>query len=144
MRNETDGLSTDAARAIAQTGYTVTYPLLMYYRTMYVQAIDPASPSYAGGFGSWLHLGVSTPDDTDIVTPNNDTPHSYAWVDLRAEPQVLTLPRATVSATTPVSGTTCGASSWTTLARFWMAMTAVTTSWRGRIEAARQPMGSAG
>ncbi|WP_405485644.1 DUF1254 domain-containing protein [Nocardia sp. NBC_00511] len=26
------------------------------------------------------------------MTPNNDTPYSYAWVDLRAEPWVLTLP----------------------------------------------------
>ncbi len=90
--NDSDDLSADSARTIARTGYMVTYPLVMYYRTMYVQAIDPASSSYAGGFGTWLHLGVSSPDDTDIVTPNNDTPYSYAWVDLRAEPQVLTLP----------------------------------------------------
>jgi hypothetical protein len=65
----------------------------MYYRTMYRQAIDPASETYSGGFGEWLHLGMSTPEDTDIVTPNNDTPYSYAWVDLRAEPWVLTMPR---------------------------------------------------
>ena len=82
----------EQARAIARTAYIVTYPLVMYYRTMYVQSIDPSSPSYAGGYGRWLHLGVSSPEDTDIVTPNNDTPYSYAWADLRAEPYVLTLP----------------------------------------------------
>ena len=38
-------------------------------------------------------LGLSSPADTDIVTPNNDTPYSYAWVDLRAEPWVLTMPK---------------------------------------------------
>ena len=43
-----------------------------------------------GRFGKWLHLGLSSPADTDIVTPNNDTPYSYAWLDLRAEPWVLT------------------------------------------------------
>ena len=60
----------------------------MNYRTMYAQAIE-------GGrqFGKWVHLGVSSPADKDIVTPNNDTPYSYAWVDLRAEPWVLTMPR---------------------------------------------------
>jgi hypothetical protein len=35
---------------------------------------------------------AATPNDHDIVTPNNDTPYSYAWVDLRAEPWVLTVP----------------------------------------------------
>lgn len=79
-------------RSAARDSYIFTYPLVMMYRTMSLQAIDAASPSYAGGMGEWLHLGVATPADTDIVTPNNDTPYSYAWVDLRAEPWVLTLP----------------------------------------------------
>ena len=83
----------DEARAIAKEAYIFSYPLVMYYRTMYLQAIDATSDSYSGGFGEWLHLGTSTPEDTDIVTPNNDTPYSYAWVDLRAEPWVLTLPK---------------------------------------------------
>ncbi len=33
-----------------------------------------------------------TPANKDIVTPNNDTPYSWAWLDLRAEPIVLTVP----------------------------------------------------
>jgi hypothetical protein len=55
---------------------------------MYMQAI-------AGdrSFGKWIHLGLASPDDFDIVTPNNVTPYSYAWLDLRAEPWVLTLPQ---------------------------------------------------
>ena len=85
------------ARAIAKEAYTFAYPLVMYYRTMYMQAIDASSESYSGGFGKWLHLGSSTPQDTDIVSPNNDTPYSYAWVDLRAEPWVLTLPKIDTS-----------------------------------------------
>ena len=85
-------LTADDARAIAKEAYIFNYPLVMYYRTMYLQAIDSQSNSYSGGFGEWLHLGTSSPKDTDIVTPNNDTPYSYAWVDLRAEPWVLTLP----------------------------------------------------
>ena len=81
------------AREIAKEAYIFNYPLVMMYRTMYLQAIDTKSKSYSGGFGKWLHLGTSSPKDTDIVSPNNDSPYSYAWVDLRAEPWVLTLPK---------------------------------------------------
>lgn len=87
------GLTSDEARAIAKEAYIFYYPLVLYYRTMYLQAIDPLSDEPGVGFGNWLHLGTSTPQDTDIVTPNNDTPYSYAWVDTRAEPWVLTLPK---------------------------------------------------
>jgi hypothetical protein len=88
-----DKITPDEAKAIAKEAYIFNYPLVMMYRTMYLQAIDTKSKSYSGGFGKWLHLGTSTPKDTDIVSPNNDTPYSYAWVDLRTEPWVLTLPK---------------------------------------------------
>ncbi len=87
----TSGVTAEEARAIAKEAYVFTYPLVMMYRTMYLQAIDADSDSYSGGFGEWLHLGMSSPQDTDIVSPNNDTPYSYAWVDTRTEPWVLTL-----------------------------------------------------
>ena len=64
------------AREIAREAYIFNYSLVMMYRTMYIQAIDPKSKSYSGGFGKWLHLGTSTPKDTDIVSPNNDSPYS--------------------------------------------------------------------
>jgi len=35
---------------------------------------------------------VATYEDTAIITPNSDTPYSMAWVDLRAEPMVLSVP----------------------------------------------------
>jgi hypothetical protein len=81
------------ARKIAKEAYIFNFSLVMMYRTMYIQAINTKSKSYSGGFGKWLHLGMSTPKDTDIVSPNNDTPYSWAWVDLRAEPWVLTMPK---------------------------------------------------
>ena len=76
------------AQKIAKDAYIFCYPLVMNYRTMYAQAL-------AGdrAFSKWVHLGVSSPEDKDIVTPNNDTPYSYVWVDLRAEPWVFTLPK---------------------------------------------------
>ena len=88
-----DKVTPDEAKKIAKEAYIFNYPLVMMYRTMYLQAIDPKSKSYSGGFGKWLHLGTSSPKDTDIVSPNNDSPYSYAWVDLRAEPWVVTLPK---------------------------------------------------
>ncbi len=86
-------ISAAEARKIAKQAYVFSYPLVMMYRTMYLQAIDSKSKSFSGGFGKWLHLGTSSPKDTDIVSPNNDTPYSYAWVDVRAEPWVLTMPK---------------------------------------------------
>jgi hypothetical protein len=79
---------TQATVGLARDAYVFAYPLVMNYRTMYMQAIQGDRK-----FGKWLHLGLSSPADTDIVTPNNDTPYSYAWVDLRAEPWVLTMPK---------------------------------------------------
>ena len=73
--------------ASARDAYIFTYPLVMNYRTMYMQAIAGDQ-----GFGKWLHLCLASPDDFDIVTPNNDTQYSYAWLDLRAEPWLLTMP----------------------------------------------------
>ena len=35
---------------------------------------------------------MAGPADKAIVAPNVDTPYSYAWLDLRAEPIVLSLP----------------------------------------------------
>ncbi len=65
--NETQHrLTPDEARVIAKDAYTFYYPLVLYYRTMYLQAIDAKSSSYSGGFGKWLNLGTSTPKDTDI------------------------------------------------------------------------------
>ena len=62
-----DKVTPAEARQIAKEAYIFNYPLVMYYRTMYLQAIDTTSKSYSGGFGKWLHLGTSSPKDTDIV-----------------------------------------------------------------------------
>src|SRR5258708_3956585 len=35
---------------------------------------------------------VYTYKDTAVVTPNSDTPYSFVWMDLRAEPIVLSVP----------------------------------------------------
>lgn len=80
-------------RAIAKEAYIFAYPLALQYHTTYIQAVDTTAKEYVGGFGKYRHYGMSTPDNKDIVTPNNDTPYSWAQLDLRAEPWVLTLPK---------------------------------------------------
>ncbi len=85
--------SPDEARAIAAEAYVYAYPMLDNYATWFKQAVDPEAPEYVGGFGRFRHYSEpSTPQNHDVVTPNNDTPYSRAWLDLRAEPWGLSVP----------------------------------------------------
>jgi len=81
------------ATAIAKEAYIYAFPMMENYRTMYVQAIDRTAPGYMAGFNELVHkterLG---PEFKDIVRPNNDTMYSFAWLDLRAQPVVITVP----------------------------------------------------
>ena len=85
-------LSQEEIKQIAKETYIALFPLVYNYGTMYNQAIDSNAPEYIGGFGVYKHYGLSTPENRDIPTPNNNTPYSWAWVDLRLEPWVLTMP----------------------------------------------------
>ena len=81
------------ARAIAKEAWLYAYAPLQGYQTLWNQTQNSAFPGYVGGFNRFRHYSrLNTPADTDIVTPNNDTPYSWAWLDLRAEPIVLELP----------------------------------------------------
>ena len=81
------------ARAIAKEAWLYAYAPVQGYQTMYNQTQNKDFPGYVGGFNRFRHYARSaTPADKDIVTPNNDTPYSWAWLDLRAEPFVLSLP----------------------------------------------------
>jgi hypothetical protein len=86
-------LTSDEARAIAAEAWLYSFAPIQGYQTMYNQTVNSAFPGFVGGFNRFRHYARSaTPTDTDIVTPNNDTPYSWAWLDLRAEPIVLSLP----------------------------------------------------
>jgi hypothetical protein len=86
-------LTPQQARAIAKEAWLYAYAPIEGYKTMYNQAVNKDFPGYVGGFNRFRHYArMATPADTDIVSPNNDTPYSWAWLDLRAEPMVLSLP----------------------------------------------------
>jgi hypothetical protein len=77
----------DEARAIAKDAYLYGFAMIENYNTFYKQVVDEKATEYVGGFGKFRHYStVFTPDNRDVVTPNNDTPYSWAWLDLRAGP----------------------------------------------------------
>jgi hypothetical protein len=85
--------SPEEARGIAKDAFIYAYPMLFNYKTLYEQVLDPGSKSYVGGFGKFRNYSRPYgPENKEIVTPNNDTPYSWAWLDLRREPWVLTVP----------------------------------------------------
>jgi hypothetical protein len=87
-----NGLSNNEIKELAKETYIFSYPLILHYYTFYKHVIDQKSGEFTGGFGKFLHLGLVTPGDVDIVAPNNDTPYSLSWVDARSEPWVLVMP----------------------------------------------------
>ena len=88
---------------LAREAHIYGFPLVESYKTLYKQAIDTGDRDYQAPFNQIGHAkGVATPDNKQFVTPNSDTPCSYLWEDVRAEPIVFTMPRiARESATTP-------------------------------------------
>ncbi|MBL9128762.1 MAG: DUF1254 domain-containing protein [Verrucomicrobiales bacterium] len=84
----------EALRALAREAYTYAFPMVEGYKTFHKQALDPKGSDYKAPLNRIGHSRtVATPADRFVVTPNSDTPYSYAWLDLRSEPVVLTMPK---------------------------------------------------
>ena len=80
-------------KAIAEEGFIYGLPIVMNYAVMYEYVIDKNSGQYKAPFNQIKNEPrVFTYKDTAIVTPNSDTPYSFLWMDLRAEPIVLSVP----------------------------------------------------
>ena len=78
---------------IAEEGFIYGLPIVMNYAVMYEYAVDESSKEYKAPFNQIKNEPrVYTYQDTAVVTPNSDTPYSFAWLDLRAEPIVLSVP----------------------------------------------------
>jgi hypothetical protein len=81
------------AKDIAEAGFIYGLPIVMNYAVMYEYAVDRNSGQFKAPFNQIKNEpNVFTYKDTAIVTPNSDTPYSFAWMDVRAEPIVLSVP----------------------------------------------------
>ena len=80
-------------KTIAEEGFIYGLPIVMNYGVMYEYVIDKNSSQYKAPFNKLYNMRrVATPEDTAIVTPNSDTPYSLGFIDLRAEPVVISVP----------------------------------------------------
>ncbi|QDW41919.1 DUF1254 domain-containing protein [Bradyrhizobium sp. KBS0727] len=81
------------AKDIAEEGFIYGLPLVMNYAVMQEYAVDRNSGQFKAPFNEIKNLHhVATPEDTAVITPNSDTPYSVLWLDLRAEPMVISVP----------------------------------------------------
>ncbi len=88
---ETPGVA--ETKAIAEEGFIYGLPIVMNYAVMYEYAVDKDSGQFKAPFNQIKNEAhVFTYKDTAVVTPNSDTPYSFLWMDLRAEPMVLSVP----------------------------------------------------
>jgi len=80
-------------KAIAEEGFIYGLPIVMNYAVMYEYAVDRNSGQFKAPFNEISNEArVFTYKDTAVVTPNSDTPYSILFMDLRAEPIVLSVP----------------------------------------------------
>lgn len=86
-------ITPEEAEATAREAYVWGFPMVMNSKTLYNYAIDASGPEYKGPFNEVAcEARLFTPADKAVVTPNADTPYCMFWLDLRAEPLVLTVP----------------------------------------------------
>jgi hypothetical protein len=90
-------MDVDEVSAIAEEAYIYAFPMLMGYRFGYATFLQPDSPAYTGPVNQGPFGEAVTLDHNfrDVITPNADTPYSFALLDLRAGPVVLTVPEVT-------------------------------------------------
>jgi hypothetical protein len=83
----------EETKAIAGEAFIYGLPIVMNYAVMHEFCVDPKSGQYKGPFNTIANEArVFTYKDTAVVTPNSDTPYSMLWLDLRAEPMVISVP----------------------------------------------------
>ena len=79
------------AHATAFQATVFGYPLDGMYKRLQAEVLDAATRK--ADFDSYFHyVDLSTPEISPFPAPNNDTLYSTAWLDLRNEPVILSMP----------------------------------------------------
>ena len=86
-------ITPEEVQAITEEAYVFSFPILDSYKMLFAMALYPESGAYEAPLNVLKNKSeLLGPDYTLIVRPNNDTLYSIAWLDLRAEPMVLSVP----------------------------------------------------
>lgn len=92
-KTEQDRPGIAETKAIAEQGFIYGLPLVMNYVANYQFWMDKSSSQYKCPMNQiYNESRVFTYKDTAVITPNSDTPYSFACLDLRAEPYVVSVP----------------------------------------------------
>lgn len=92
-KKESKALTTDEITQLTEEAYIYAMPILMSYKTMYMYSVDKTSSQFKAPFNQLMNTHrVYGPKDVAVISANSDTPYSLLWMDLRAEPIVLTFP----------------------------------------------------
>jgi hypothetical protein len=79
---------------IAEAGFIYGLPIVMNYAVMYAFSVDRSSGQFKVPFNQIANEHrLFTYEDTTVIAANSDTPYSGAFLDLRAEPIVVSVPR---------------------------------------------------
>ena len=88
-----NSVTSEDIRAITEEAYVFSFPILEQYKMLFAQALYEDSGSYEAPLNILKqNAELLGPDYTLIVRPNYDTLYSGVWLDLRAEPMVLSVP----------------------------------------------------
>jgi len=89
-----ENMSAEKAQVLYEKAYIYALPIIMSYKTMYAYAIDKGGANFKAPFNQIKNTArVYGPKDTAVVSANSDTPYSLLWMDLRAEPVVVCVPK---------------------------------------------------
>ena len=78
---------------IARRAVPFGLPTVDLHRILVNFALDPRSPEFKAPLNQIHHSrALADPNDKSVVAMNVDTPYSYAWLDLRSGPVLLTMP----------------------------------------------------
>jgi hypothetical protein len=86
-------LTAREARALAEEAYIFGYPLVLMDVSREVMTATPHPSEQGAPVNQFAHMrAFPDPSFTDVISPDVDTLHSSAWLDVSREPVVLSLP----------------------------------------------------